>query len=149
LLRSEILDLEERADLPPRALGNHQRIRRREPLKPRGKVRGLADDRPLLRRTTADKIADDDQAAGDAEPHPQPFPPLQLADRLDDRKSDLDCPLSVVLMRPRKAEIGQHAVAHILRDKPAGTLDDGGDAVMIRADDLTQILRVEARRQRR
>ena len=57
--------------------------------------------------------------------------------------------LGVVLMRLRIAEINQHAVAHVLGDKPAKAADGVGDAAMIGADDLAQILGIEARRQRR
>ncbi len=57
--------------------------------------------------------------------------------------------LGVVLMRLRIAEINEHAVAHILGDKAAKAADGVGDAAMVGADDLAQILGIEARRQRR
>ncbi len=47
------------------------------------------------------------------------------------------------------AEIGQHTVAHVLRDKAAVALDQFGAAAVIGADDAPQILGVEPRRQRR
>jgi hypothetical protein len=56
--------------------------------------------------------------------------------------------LGIVLVGPRIAEIGQHAVAHVLGDKAAAASDDLGDAAVIGADDRAQILRVEPRRQR-
>src|SRR6516225_273279 len=52
-------------------------------------------------------------------------------------------------MRLRIAEIDEHTVAHILGDKAAKAGDDVGDAAMVGADDLAQILGIEARRQRR
>jgi hypothetical protein len=49
----------------------------------------------------------------------------------------------------RVAEIGKDAVAHVFCDKPAKPDQNLGDGAMIRADDLTQILGVEAGGQRR
>ena len=49
----------------------------------------------------------------------------------------------------RITEIGQHAVAHVLGDKPAVAPDHLGAAAVIGADHLAQILRIEPRRQRR
>jgi hypothetical protein len=47
------------------------------------------------------------------------------------------------------AEIREHAVAHVLRDKAAVALDRFGAAAMISADDPPQFLGVEPNRQRR
>jgi hypothetical protein len=52
-------------------------------------------------------------------------------------------------MRLGIAEIDQHAIAHILGDKAAKASDGVGDAAMVGADDLAQILGVEAGGQRR
>ena len=71
------------------------------------------------------------------------------ADRVDDREPGARRALGVVLMRLGIAEINQHAVAHILGDKTAKAADGVGDAAMVGADDLAQILGIEARRQRR
>ena len=70
-LRPEIGELEQPADLPARALGDDERVRRGQRLQPGGEVRRLADDPALLRRTRADQIADHDEPGGDAEPHAQ------------------------------------------------------------------------------
>jgi hypothetical protein len=51
-------------------------------------------------------------------------------------------------MGMRIAEIDQHAVAHILGDKAAGPADRVGNAAVISADHLAQILGIEAHRQR-
>ena len=71
------------------------------------------------------------------------------ADRVDDREPGARRALGVVLMRLGIAEINQHAVAHILGDKTAKAADGVGDAAVVGADDLAQILGIEARRQRR
>ena len=72
----------------------------------------------------------------------------QAADRLDDGEPGVHRPLGVVLMRLGIAEIDQHPVAHIFGDKAGKAGDRVGDAAMIRANDLAQILGIEARRQR-
>jgi len=69
------------------------------------------------------------------------------ADRVDNRKPGASRALGVVLMRLGIAEINQHAVAHILGDKPTKAADGLGDAAMVGADDLAQILGIEAHRQ--
>jgi hypothetical protein len=55
--------------------------------------------------------------------------------------------LGVMLVGQRIAEIGQHPVAHVLRDEPTGLADEIGAAAVIRADDLAQILGIEPRRE--
>jgi hypothetical protein len=50
-------------------------------------------------------------------------------------------------MGPGIAEIGQHPVAHVFRDKPVEPSDDLGDGTMVRADDVAQIFGVETRGQ--
>ena len=148
-LGPEILDLEQRADLSPGAVGNDQGARPGQRLQTGGEVWRLADDAPLLRSTRADQIANDDEASGDADPHVQRLLCGEPADRVDDREPGASRALGVVLMRLGIAEIDQHAVAHILGDKTAKAADGVGDAAMVGADDLAQILGIEARRQRR
>ena len=52
-------------------------------------------------------------------------------------------------MSPRIAEIRQHAVAHELRDKAVEPSDRPDARVLKPADDLPQVLRIEAGRERR
>jgi hypothetical protein len=56
----EVLKLEQIAKQFSRALTDHDRVRLRNPLQTRRKVRGLADHRLFLRCTRTDQIADDD-----------------------------------------------------------------------------------------
>ena len=51
-----------------------------------------------------------------------------------------------MLVGARIAEIGEHPVAHVFRDKPADAFDNRGDAAVIGANDRAQVLRVEPRR---
>jgi hypothetical protein len=46
----------------------------------------------------------------------------------------------------RIAEIGQHPVAHVLGDEPAGLSNEIGAAAVIRANDLAQIMRSRSRK---
>ena len=48
-------------------------------------------------------------------------------------------------MRSRIAEIDEHAVAHVFRDKAVEVPDDASDGAVICSDDLAQILGVETR----
>ncbi len=64
----------------------------------------------------------------------------------DHREPGPDGTLGVVLMRLRIAEINQDTVAHVFGDKPREAADRVGDGAVIGADNLAQILGVEARR---
>jgi hypothetical protein len=97
-----------------------------------------------LRGARADQIANDDEASGDAEPHVQRLLCGEPADRVDDREPGASRALGVILVRLGVAEINQHAVAHVLGDKTAKAADGVGRAAMIGADDLAQILGIEA-----
>ena len=130
-------------------VGNDQGARPGQRLQSGGEVWRLADHAALLRGTGADQIANDDEAGGDANPHVQRLLCGEPADRVDDREPGASRALGIVLMRLGIAEINQHAVAHILGDKTAKAGDGVGDAAMVGADDLAQILGIEARRQRR
>jgi hypothetical protein len=68
-LGTEILDLEQGADLSPGALGYDQGARPGQGLQTGGEVWRFTDNTALLRRTRADQIADDDEASGDADPN--------------------------------------------------------------------------------
>ena len=75
----------------------------------------------LLRRASADEIADHDEPRGDADAHLQGDArgSVQLRRRLDERKPSLDRAFGVVFVGLRIAEIGEHAVAHIFGDETA------------------------------
>ena len=57
--------------------------------------------------------------------------------------------LCVVLVRLRIAEVDQHAVAHVLRYEAAEALHGLCDALLIGRNDLAEVFRVHARRERR
>ena len=55
----------------------------------------------------------------------------------------------IIFVRLGIAEINEHTVAHAFRNKSGKAAHRIGDAAMIGAHDLAQILGIEARRQRR
>ena len=142
---AEILDLKQRTDLSPGAVGNDQRARPGQRLQTGGEVWRLADHAVLLRCAGADQIANHDKASGDAKPHVQRLWCGEPADRVDDREPAAGRALGIVLMRLGIAEINEHAIAHVLGDKTAKAADGVGNAAMGGADDLAQILGIEAR----
>ena len=66
-MRAGGLKLEQAAEQILGRLADENRVGRRQCLKPRGEVRGFADDGALLRGAGADDLADDDQTGGDAD----------------------------------------------------------------------------------
>ena len=71
-----------------------------------------------------------------------------LGSRVDDREPGADGALGVVLVRVRIAEIGQHAVAHVLGDVSVEARDLAGAAVDRLRMHLAHVLRIQLRRQR-
>jgi hypothetical protein len=65
----EVLQFEEVAEKPSRALGDDDRIRLGDPLQARCEIRGLTDHAALLRFTRAYKIADYHEAGRDPDTH--------------------------------------------------------------------------------
>jgi hypothetical protein len=114
-------------------------------LKACGEVRRFADDRLLLRRAFADQIADDDQSCGDPNARLQ-CDGIKATDSADHAEPRPHRPLRIVLMGARVAEIHEHAIAHVLGDKPLEASDDIGDGAVIGGNNLAQILGIEPRR---
>ena len=59
------------------------------------------------------------------------------------------CPLRVVLVRMGIPEVDQHPVAHVLRDEAAEATHGLRDALLIGRNNLAEVFRVHARRERR
>jgi hypothetical protein len=147
---AEIAALEQIADQPARARGNHDSVRLGQRLQPGGEVRRLTDDGLLPRRTLANRIANDYQTGGNPDARLEPYGfDIEATNSVDGAQPRPDCPLGVVLMRFRVAEINQHAVAHVPRDEAMEPGDDFGDGAVIGGDNLAEILRIEPRRERR
>src|SRR6266481_6915751 len=90
------------------------------------------------------RLADDDEAGGDADPARQRAgTALQLCDALGKRQARPHGALSVVFVSSRIAEINQDTVAHILGDIAVELGDLLGNGGVIGAEHLAQILWIE------
>ena len=150
VLGPEVLQLEQIAEQPARALGDDDHVRFGDRLQARREVRRLADDAALLRLPRSDQVADDDQPGRDPDPHVQGRAGRgdEFRRGLDDGEPGLHGALGVVFVGLRIAEIGEHAVAHVFGDEAAVALDQLRAAAMIGADDLAHVLGIEPRRHR-
>ena len=118
-------------------------------LQPRRQIRRFAHHL-LAGGALADEVPHDHKTAGDADPCAERLAGRrgQLADRLRDRQARPHGALGLVLMRLRPAEIGEHAVAHELGDVTPETGDLARHGVLVGAQDLPHLFRVEPLRQR-
>jgi hypothetical protein len=134
-----------------------------ESLQARCQVRRLADDPAFLRLAFADQVADHDEAGGDADANPEPVPGrppaqggrsgdggrVEPSDRGDGIEAGAHGPLGIIFVGARKAEINQHAVAHVFGDEAVEAANRLCHAPVIGADHLAQLFGIEPRRQRR
>ncbi len=144
--RAEVLALEQAADLPAGGRVDHHLIRPGEALQACREVRRLTDRRLLARITGADRLADDHESRCDANANLQRFAAHGCrADRGGNSEAGTHGAFGVGLAGFRPAEIDQHAVTHVTRNEAVELVDRGGDASLIGADDLPQILGIEPR----
>ena len=119
-------------------------------LEPRRDVHGVAHRPVLDARAGADRPDHDGSrlhADPDAEPVDPPAPADlvgELAHLLHDPQSGEEGALGVVLVRDRRAEEREHAVAGQVLDRPAERLDRPDDPADRVADHELQLLRLEA-----
>ena len=148
--RSEVLKLEETAEKFSRALGDDHAVGFGDPLQPRREVRRVADDATLLRLAGPEKIADHHDSRRDAHPHVQGCACRrdQLGRGGDDRERRAHRVLGVLLVSLRIAEVGEHAVAHVLGDEAAVRGDEAGAACVIGCEDVSHVLGIELRGKR-
>ncbi|MGA7489125.1 MAG: hypothetical protein WBW74_19555 [Xanthobacteraceae bacterium] len=138
------------AEKSSRALCDDDRICLGDPLQARREVRSLADDAALLRIPRSDEVANHDHPGRNADTHLQRRAGrgCELGDCRDEREPGLHGALGIILVGVGIAEIGEHAVAHVLGDEPAVALDQRRAAAMIGADDPSHVLRIEPLRHR-
>ncbi len=110
----------------------------------------LTDDRFLLGRPFADKIANNHQAGGDSDTGGKRMVAayIESPNGLNDRQPGAHRALRLVLVRPRPAEIGQHPIAHQLSDVALEALDPRRDRIVVGGNDFAHVLRIEAGRKR-
>ena len=151
LVQREVLVDEHVAEQLVRAVGHQHGVGLGQGLQPRRQVGRLANDRLLLRRAAADRLANHDhQAGGDTDPHAQcdAVGRVELGDFVDDFQPDLRGALRVVFMRLRIAEIGQDAVAHEAGDIAGSPGNGAGTGILEIADHLAEILGIQPVRHR-
>src|SRR5262249_61561696 len=107
----------------------------------------LTNDVPFSCLARPDKFSDDNQSGRNAKTNVEPFGRLEMADRLDLLQAGAHRSFSIILMSLRVTEIDQHAIAHVPSDKAIVAADRLGDALVVRAQNLAQILGIESRGQ--
>jgi hypothetical protein len=148
---AEIAQAKPIAYQPARGRCDHDAVRLGQRLQARSEVRRIADDGLLLRRTASHEVADHHEAGGDSNAHLKLTRGMRLQRTHDasDFQSRPDRTLGVVLVGARKAKISQNAVAHEFGDETVIAGDHARTGVLIGANHLPHILRIEPRRQRR
>jgi hypothetical protein len=126
---------------------NNDLTRFSETLQSRGQIGCIVDNRLLLRGAPRVQIANYDEAGRDAHARGELFvrTSLQAGHDLSDFQPSMHRAPCVILMRAGKTEIGQDAVAHELRDKTVVARHHARHCVLIGADDLAHVLRIEPR----
>ncbi len=105
-------------------VADHHAVRRRHAEQPGGEVRRLSHDAGAAAAGGC-QLAHHHQAGGDAHPQLQPHTrQLQPRHRIAQGEAGAHRAGGVVLAGTRKAEIGEHAVAHVLDDGAAMRGDD-------------------------
>ncbi len=140
----QILELEKRAEKLAGALGNDHRPRPCQLLQACGQIRGLARHRLFPRCAFADEISYDDLSRCDADTGLEGVMiELELRHRRHGIEPRAHRPFCLILVSLRPAEIGQHAVAQELRHVTLIPGDGAGRRVLIAAQHIAQVLRIE------
>ena len=144
---AQILQPEPIADLSASRRRNNDLTRFSETLQSRGQIGCIADNRLLLCGALPDQIANDDEAGRDAHARGELFvrTGLQAGHDLSDFQPSMHRARCVILMCAGKTKIGQDAVAHELRYKTVVARNHARHCVLIGADDLAHVLRIEPR----
>ena len=123
---------------------NHNRARLRDRLESGRQVRRVADHGLLLSGPGAEQIANDHRPSRDPHPHTQRTGRGdELRGCIHESQTRPHRMLSVILMRPGIAEIGEDAVAHVFADEAAMTGDKRRATMVIGGEDAAHILRIE------
>ena len=105
----------------------------------------LTHDTALVGFAGTDKIAHNDEACGNPDPHPS-LPPRRNRHQPRGRhnfQTRANRPLGVVLMCLRVAEVSQYPVAHILGDKAIEAAHHPLNVFVVVADHLAQVFQIE------
>ena len=123
-------------------------IRPCEALQACREVRRFTDRGLLARIAGANRLADDHKSRGDADADMERFAAHgSRADRGGNGEASTHGAFRIGLASFRPAEIDQHPVTDVTRNEAVKLLDSGGDARLIAANDLPQILGIQPRRE--
>jgi hypothetical protein len=116
---AEALIFEAVAEQPMRARSDENRFGLGHRLQASGEIRRLAGDGTLSGRTHTEQVADNDDARGDADAYLQSasIRAFELSYFIDDGQRRADGMLRRIFVGPWIAEVGEHTVAHELRDE--------------------------------
>src|SRR6516225_7492730 len=126
ILNPEIFEIEQTGEKFSGAVGDDDGVGLGQRLQARRKVRRVADDRIApLGSTVPDEVAHDHEPRRDPDPHLQwrTGRAIKLRYRLDEGKPGPHGALSIMLMGPRVAKIGEHSIAHVPSDETTVALD--------------------------
>ena len=149
LQQTHVDSVDERRDEAIRRRCDEHAASARGRLHPRRDVHRIAHRGVLIRGVAADH-ADDDRAGVDADPNAKIAGALralrrpQLVDHARHVQSAAHRTLGVVLVRHRRSEEREDAVAHESRDRPVVVLDRAGHALERLADQRRPVLRIHA-----
>ncbi len=142
-LRAELLNRESKADKLPGQPVDHDLVRLSQGFQPRRKVRGFTGDGAGLAAPGGVEVADHDRTGSDPRMRLQ----RQFADRSDRIEPGTHRLRRLVLVGARPAEIGDDAVAEEIGYIAAVPHHGPAHRILVAADQLAQILRIEAARQ--
>jgi hypothetical protein len=117
----------------------------RQGLQACGEVGRLTHDTALVGFAGTDKIAHNDEACGNADPHPQSSARRNwyLPRGRHNFQTRANRPLGIVLMCLRVAEVGQYPIAHILGDEAIEAAHPLLNVFVVAADHLAQVFQIE------
>ena len=152
-MRAESLVGEDVADQIARRSADQDRVGTRETLQPSGEVGRVANDGLLACGAFADRLADHDDPAGDADaygeagPVASGNPSVESRHRVENCEASANRALGIFLLRVRVTEINQDAIAHELGDIPIEASDGFAHDLLIGADHIAHVLGIELDRQ--
>jgi hypothetical protein len=103
----------------------------------------FANNAALLGLAGAAEVAHDDEAGGNAHTDAKRLGSLKPLDCFDDGGGGPHAPLGVLRVRLRISEIHEDAVPHVLGNEAGEASDGRADAMVIGADNLVEVLRIE------
>jgi hypothetical protein len=144
---AEVAVFEQIADQPPGSWVDDHGVGFGKGLQSRGEIGGLPGNIPFLCLTDTGKAAGNNQASSNADTNLQSLGNLEVTDGLDLSQASAHCALGIIFMGLWIAEISQDAITHVSRDKAIVPTDRLSGALLVRTQNIAQILGIEARRE--